>query len=282
MCSSFELLAHRGHGRAARRLAANLHHAAVTLEGLAHPPRVLGIERHRLFLVDVFSGLQRGHELEHVLMLRRAISTASIVLSSSTRRKSRVRFRLWHDLLRLVQPPCVEVRDGHGFDVGGFSAACESSIPLPPAPMSAKRTRSLAPSTRLLDQALLAATAAVLLTTRDMNWRRVDIVVCAAVQKTRRKPSRNCRSSIPSRARSCTPVMVMKSSPSPTSLSGMPRCGVFVKLKASRRNCSLSPEVIAELPRQPEVPVERAWRPQDVVAGVAEPRFGDLGEGVGS
>src|SRR5262249_25578312 len=64
-------------------------------------------------------------------------------------------------------------------------------------------------------------------------------------QNTNLMPSRNCRSSIPSRPRLCTLVIVMKSAPSPTVLSGLARCGVFVKLYDSRRSCTLKPLVAA-------------------------------------
>ena len=53
---------------------------------------------------------------------------------------------------------------------------------------------------------------------------------------------------------------------------------MFVKLNASMRNCSLTPGGDGKLAREPEVPVEHARRAQDVVAGVAEPRFVDLGK----
>lgn len=54
-------------------------------------------------------------------------------------------------------------------------------------------------------------------------------------QNTKRRPKRNCLSSIPSRAKLVTLLMVMKSDPSGIQLSGTSRWGVLVKLNASKR-----------------------------------------------
>ena len=70
----------------------------------------------------------------------------------------------------------------------------------------------------------------------------------------------------------------MKSSPSPTSLFGFARWGVFVKLNASSAELQLDAGSHGELACQPEVPVEETRPAQVVVAGVAEARFGYLGK----
>src|SRR5439155_7762694 len=58
-------------------------------------------------------------------------------------------------------------------------------------------------------------------------------------QKLIRRPKRNCRSSIPSRARFVTLFITMKSEPSETDVfpsSGVAKCGVLLKLNDSMRN----------------------------------------------
>ena len=57
--------------RSAVHLHADLDHASRPLKCLAHAPGVAGIEGHGLFLVDVFAGLDRGDEVQGVLVLGR-------------------------------------------------------------------------------------------------------------------------------------------------------------------------------------------------------------------
>ena len=48
--------------RSALHLHADLHHAPGAFIGPAHAPGVLGIERHGLFLVNIFARLDGGNE----------------------------------------------------------------------------------------------------------------------------------------------------------------------------------------------------------------------------
>ena len=82
---------------------------------------------------------------------------------------------------------------------------------------------------------------------------------------------------MPSRARFVTPVIVMKSSPSPTSLSGMSRWGVLVKLNASMRNCSLTSEVMENSRVKPKSQLNRPG-PRSVLKPDVE-KLGGVGRG---
>ncbi len=54
---------------AAGGLDSHLNHAVGLLEGLLHAPRVVGIEGHGLFLVNVFPRLDSGNKMQSVQVL---------------------------------------------------------------------------------------------------------------------------------------------------------------------------------------------------------------------
>ena len=78
---------------------------------------MVGIEGHGFFLIDVFSRLKRGNEVERMLVLRRGDKHGVNGFIVEQAAEIRDRRGLWNDGTHFLEPARVNVRDGDAFNI---------------------------------------------------------------------------------------------------------------------------------------------------------------------
>ena len=111
----------------------HLHHPSRALEGLLHPPRVVGIERHSLFLVNVLSGLDGGNEIQRVLVLWRSNQHRVDGFVVEHFAEILVGMDRGNDSLHFVQAPRIDIRHGYRFDIGALDGGVKDFLAAIPA-----------------------------------------------------------------------------------------------------------------------------------------------------
>ena len=118
----------------ADHLDADLHDASGSIERFPHALGVVGAERHRLFLIDVLTGLDGGHEVEGVLMLRRRDEHGVYVLVVEQLPEVLVGLDRRGERLHFVQPAAVQVGCGDGLRVAAAHGGLEYLLAAAAAP----------------------------------------------------------------------------------------------------------------------------------------------------
>jgi hypothetical protein len=90
---------------------------------------VIGAERHGLFLIDVLARLNRRHEVQRVLMLRRGDQDRVDVLIVEQLPKVLVGLDRRNERLHLIQPAGVNVRGGDSLGIGASHGGLEDLLP---------------------------------------------------------------------------------------------------------------------------------------------------------
>ena len=133
------LLADGAEARRADGLNPYLHHPARPLVGLLHPPRVVGVERHRLFLVNVLPGVDGGNEMQRVKVLRRRDQDRvnGLVVQQAT--KILMGLNGGNEGFHFVEPAGVHIRHRHRLHVGTVNRGVQD---LPPPAAAANQADS--------------------------------------------------------------------------------------------------------------------------------------------
>src|SRR5579875_2135194 len=122
-----------GKSRATGGLNADLHHAMGAEECPPHAPRVIGIESHRLFLVNILARLNGRDKIERMLVLRRRDENSVETLVFEHPPKVAVLPGPGHVAFHLLQAARVDIRHGDTFRVWAAQSRSQNLSPTAPA-----------------------------------------------------------------------------------------------------------------------------------------------------